>query len=84
MLMMVVDDDKLESAIKIIEDSARIGNIGNGKNFVSSVEEAYTIIRACKLGRFDPHSRSETIFLRRACLSSFPTSLLFCRISSCR
>jgi nitrogen regulatory protein PII 1 len=29
MLMMVVDDDKLESAVKIIEDSARTGNIGN-------------------------------------------------------
>jgi len=43
MLMMVVDDDLLESAIKIIEDSARTGNIGDGKIFVSSVEEAYTI-----------------------------------------
>jgi nitrogen regulatory protein PII 1 len=43
MLMMVVDDDRLESAVKIIEDSARTGNIGDGKIFVSSVEEAYTI-----------------------------------------
>jgi nitrogen regulatory protein PII 1 len=43
MLMMVVDDDKLESAVKIVEDSARTGNIGDGKIFVSSVEEAYTI-----------------------------------------
>jgi nitrogen regulatory protein PII 1 len=43
MLMMVVDDDKLENAVKIIEDSARTGNIGDGKIFVSSVEEAYTI-----------------------------------------
>jgi nitrogen regulatory protein PII len=40
MLMMVADDDKLESAVKIIEDSARTGNIGDGKIFVSSVEEA--------------------------------------------
>jgi nitrogen regulatory protein PII 1 len=63
-LVMVVDDDKLESAVKIIEDRARTGNIGNGKNFVSSVEEAYTIIRACKLGRFDPHSGSEPLLLR--------------------
>ncbi len=43
MIMMVVDDDKMESAVKIIEDSARTGNIGDGKIFVSSVEEAYTI-----------------------------------------
>jgi nitrogen regulatory protein PII 1 len=33
----------LESAVKIVEDSARTGNIGDGKIFVSSVEEAYTI-----------------------------------------
>ncbi|VVB72007.1 putative nitrogen regulatory PII-like protein [uncultured archaeon] len=43
MIMMVVDDEKMESAVKIIEDSARTGNIGDGKIFISSVEEAYTI-----------------------------------------
>ena len=43
MLMMVVDDNKLENAVKIIEGAARTGNIGDGKIFVSSVEEAYTI-----------------------------------------
>ena len=43
MLMMVVDDDLLEPAVKIIEGAARTGNIGDGKIFVSSVEEAYTI-----------------------------------------
>ena len=43
MVMMVVNDERLESAIKIIEDSARTGNIGDGKIFVSSVDEAYTI-----------------------------------------
>jgi nitrogen regulatory protein PII 1 len=43
MLMMVVDDDRLEPAVKIIEDSARTGNIGDGKIFASAVEEAYTI-----------------------------------------
>lgn len=43
MLMVVVDDEKLESAVKIIEDSARTGNIGDGKIFVTSVEEAFTI-----------------------------------------
>ena len=43
MLMMVVDDAKLDSAVKIIEDSARTGNIGDGKIFITTVEEAYTI-----------------------------------------
>ena len=43
MLMVVVDDSKLESAVEIIEESARTGNIGDGKIFVSPVEEAYTI-----------------------------------------
>ncbi|OPY53821.1 MAG: putative nitrogen regulatory PII-like protein [Methanosaeta sp. PtaU1.Bin060] len=43
MLMIVVDDSRLDEAVKIIEDSARTGNIGDGKIFVSSVEEAYTI-----------------------------------------
>jgi nitrogen regulatory protein PII len=27
--MMVVDDDKLEGAVKIVKDSARTGNIGD-------------------------------------------------------
>jgi len=43
MLMMVVDDEKLDPAVKIIEESARTGNIGDGKIFVTSVDEAYTI-----------------------------------------
>jgi len=43
MLMVVVDDSKLESVVEIIEESARTGNIGDGKIFVSPVEEAYTI-----------------------------------------
>lgn len=43
MLMVVVDDSQLESAVGIIEESARTGNIGDGKIFVSPVEEAYTI-----------------------------------------
>lgn len=43
MLMMVVDDDKLEAAVNIIEESARTGNIGDGKIFVTTVDEAYTI-----------------------------------------
>ncbi len=43
MLMIVVDDEKLEEAVAVIEDSARTGKIGDGKIFVTPVEEAYTI-----------------------------------------
>ncbi|HPJ85128.1 MAG TPA: P-II family nitrogen regulator [Methanothrix sp.] len=43
MLMIVVDDEKLEEAVTVIEDSARTGKVGDGKIFVTPVEEAYTI-----------------------------------------
>jgi nitrogen regulatory protein PII 1 len=43
MLMLVVGDDDLEKVVKIIEGAARTGNIGDGKIFVTSVDEAYTI-----------------------------------------
>ena len=43
MLMLVVGDDQMEKAVGITEDSARTGNIGDGKIFITSVEEAYTI-----------------------------------------
>jgi nitrogen regulatory protein PII 1 len=43
MLMLVVGDDQAEKAVQIIEDAARTGNIGDGKIFITSVEEAYTI-----------------------------------------
>jgi nitrogen regulatory protein PII 1 len=42
-IMLVVDDVSVEKSVKIIEDSARTGNIGDGKIFISSVDEAYTI-----------------------------------------
>jgi nitrogen regulatory protein PII 1 len=43
MLMIVVDDEKLETAVDVIEKTARTGKIGDGKIFVTPVEEAYTI-----------------------------------------
>lgn len=43
MIMLVVGDDQTENAVKIIEDSARTGNIGDGKIFITTVEDAYTI-----------------------------------------
>ncbi len=43
MLMLVVEDDDVSKAIKVIQNSARTGNIGDGKIFVSDVSEAYTV-----------------------------------------
>jgi len=43
LLMLVVDDEAAEHVIGVIEDKARTGFIGDGKIFVSPVEEAYTI-----------------------------------------
>jgi nitrogen regulatory protein PII 1 len=43
MVMLVVGDEQTEKAVQIIEESARTGNIGDGKIFVTSVDEAYTI-----------------------------------------
>jgi len=43
MLLLVVDDDQAENAVQIIEEGARTGNIGDGKIFITTVEEAYTI-----------------------------------------
>ncbi|MDD5474702.1 MAG: P-II family nitrogen regulator [Candidatus Methanoperedens sp.] len=43
MMMLVVEDDDVSKAIKIIQNSARTGNIGDGKIFISDVSEAYTV-----------------------------------------
>jgi len=43
MLMTVVDDKDLDRAVGVISDKARTGFIGDGKVFVSPVEEAYTV-----------------------------------------
>ena len=41
-LLLVVEDGKLDAAIAAIETSARTGQHGDGKIFVSAVEAAYT------------------------------------------
>ncbi len=41
--MIVVEDDQVEDVMKIISDRAKTGFIGDGKVFVSNVEEAYTV-----------------------------------------
>lgn len=43
MLLMVVEDENKDKVLKIIMESARTGKYGDGKIFVSPVEEAYTI-----------------------------------------
>jgi len=43
MLMLVVEDSDVQRAVNIIQNSARTGNIGDGKMFVTDVLEAYTV-----------------------------------------
>jgi nitrogen regulatory protein PII 1 len=43
MVMVVVEDHQLEQVVSLIEENARTGNIGDGKIFITPVEEAYTI-----------------------------------------
>ena len=43
MMMLVVEDAEVPKAIKIIQNSARTGNIGDGKIFVTDVSEAFTV-----------------------------------------
>lgn len=43
LLMMVIDDEDEKKVVGIIQDKARTGFIGDGKIFVSPVEQAYTV-----------------------------------------
>ncbi len=43
MLMLVVEDEDVPKAVNVIQNSARTGNIGDGKIFVTKVSEAYTV-----------------------------------------
>jgi len=43
LLMLVVEDEQAKHAIEVIQNKAHTGFIGDGKIFVSPVEEAYTI-----------------------------------------
>ncbi len=43
MLMLVVEDEDASKAVNVIQNSARTGNIGDGKIFVTDVSEAYTV-----------------------------------------
>ncbi len=43
MLILVVNDGDEAKVVEIIQECAKTGNFGDGKIFVSDVEEAYTI-----------------------------------------
>ncbi|WHE07726.1 P-II family nitrogen regulator [Thermoanaerobacterium thermosaccharolyticum] len=43
LLMIVAKDDDVSKIVNLIESNARTGNIGDGKIFISEVDEVYTI-----------------------------------------
>jgi nitrogen regulatory protein PII 1 len=43
MIMVVVEDAQVKDALKIIQYKAYTGNIGDGKIFISSVEDTVTV-----------------------------------------
>jgi nitrogen regulatory protein PII 1 len=43
LIMTVVDDKDIDRVLKVIQDKARTGFIGDGKIFVSPVDMAYTV-----------------------------------------
>ena len=43
MLMLVVEDDQTSKIMEIIAESSFTGNFGDGKIFVSPVDEVYTV-----------------------------------------
>lgn len=43
MLLLAVDDEEVDSVVDVITEAAFTGNFGDGKIFVSPLEEVYTI-----------------------------------------
>jgi nitrogen regulatory protein PII 1 len=43
MLMLVIEDSEINKIVDLISENAFTGNIGDGKLFVSPVDEAYTV-----------------------------------------
>ncbi|UTB31464.1 MAG: P-II family nitrogen regulator [Methanobacterium sp. ERen5] len=43
MLMLVVEDEKADKIVEIVTDTSYTGNFGDGKIFVSPVDEVYTV-----------------------------------------
>jgi len=48
LLLMVVEDEKLDQAITLILGNAKTGAMGDGKVFVTEVLEAYTVSKGTK------------------------------------
>jgi len=43
LIMMVVEDNRVDEAIALIQKQAYTGNFGDGKIFLSPVDAAYTV-----------------------------------------
>jgi nitrogen regulatory protein PII 1 len=43
MLLLVIPSEKIDEVVEIINETAFTGNFGDGKIFISPVEEAYTV-----------------------------------------
>ena len=43
MLMLVIEDSEINKIVDLISENAFTGNIGDGKLFVSPVDDAYTV-----------------------------------------
>jgi len=43
MLMLVAEDEKADKIVEIVTDTSYTGNFGDGKIFISPVDEAYTV-----------------------------------------
>ena len=43
MILIGVNDDEIDEVVEIIKTNAYTGNFGDGKIFIQSIEEAYTI-----------------------------------------
>ena len=48
LIMMVVANDKVDEVLQLVKEKAFTGNFGDGKIFVSPVEEAYTVRTGAK------------------------------------
>ena len=48
LLLLVIEDEKLDEAISVILANAKTGTMGDGKIFVTEVEEAYTVSKGTK------------------------------------
>ncbi len=46
-LLLAVEDDQAKQAVEVIVKAAQTGKAGDGKIFVTAVEEAYTIRTGC-------------------------------------